>query len=233
MNFFFINNEKYRIEWIHSVLKNIPNNQSILDAWAGELQYKKFCTHLQYTSQDFNQYDGKWDNMAGQMWNWARSTDITSDIVSIPVSDSSFDNILCTEVLEHIPYPDRAIWEFSRILKTWGQLIITAPFCSMTHFSPYYFANGFSEYWYKKILEENNLKITTLVKNGNYFNYLEQESTRLPLMVKRYCSTNLLLFGFVWFFSIMQILLLKYLSTLDKKSNEMLYFGTHIIAIKN
>jgi hypothetical protein len=34
---------------------------TILDASAGESQFKKFCTHLKYSVQDFGQYEGKTD----------------------------------------------------------------------------------------------------------------------------------------------------------------------------
>jgi len=63
-----------------------------------------------------------WDN------EWL---DIVSDITSISVDDESFDCILCTEVLEHVPDAVAAIREFSRILKPGGILIITAPFCTL------------------------------------------------------------------------------------------------------
>lgn len=229
---FFINNEKTRRDRVRKSLENVSEGQTILDAWAGEMQYKQYCKHLLYTSQDFNQYDGKWDGVWGQMWSWERSTDITSDIINIPVENWSYDNILCTEVLEHIPYPDKAIQEFSRILKTWWKLILTAPFCSLTHFSPYYFSNGFSEYRYKKILGDCGLEIVELTKNWNYFNYLEQENARLPSMAKKYWKQNILVVLLISFLALIQIFILKYLWRNDKWSSEMLCFWTHIIAIK-
>ncbi len=232
LNDFFLKNEKKRIEWVSKALWTIKKWESILDAGAGEMQYKTYCNHLLYTSQDFNQYDGKWDGIGWQMWEWKRKTDITSDITTIPVDNNSFDNILCTEVFEHIPYPDDAVREFSRVLKKWWRLILTAPFCSLTHFSPYYFCNGFSEYWYKTILSKYDFEILELEKNGNYFNYLEQEVARLPLMAKKYSRSGYFIFAILGFFSLLQIFLLKYLSKRDTWSNEMLYFGTHIIAIK-
>jgi len=39
-------NEKTRVEWLEKVLKNIPSGNSILDAGAGEQQFKKWCAHL-------------------------------------------------------------------------------------------------------------------------------------------------------------------------------------------
>ncbi len=41
--------------------------------------------------------------------------------------DDTFDAIICIEVLEHIPFDERAVKEFSRILKSRGILIITGP----------------------------------------------------------------------------------------------------------
>jgi 2-polyprenyl-3-methyl-5-hydroxy-6-metoxy-1,4-benzoquinol methylase len=39
--------------------------------------------------------------------------DIISDITSIPVLNYSFDIVLCTEVLEHVPNPVAAIEEMA------------------------------------------------------------------------------------------------------------------------
>lgn len=46
-------NEERRNEWIEKQLKSIPDGLRILDAGAGELRWKKFCSHLEYVSQDF------------------------------------------------------------------------------------------------------------------------------------------------------------------------------------
>ena len=144
-----------REAWLKKTLELIPAGQTHLDAGAGELKYKKFCSHLNYQSQDFGQYDGQGNQKGFQTQSWDNSkVDYVSDITAIPVADASFDNIMCIEVLEHVPEPIKAIKEFSRILKTGGKLILTAPFCSLTHFAPYYFQNGFSKYWYEKFLPE-------------------------------------------------------------------------------
>lgn len=229
---FFINNEKNRIDWVSKKLKKLKKWESILDAGAWEEQYKTYCSHLNYTSQDFNKYDWKWDWKWLQKWEWIKNTDITSDIVNIPVEKESYDNILCTEVLEHLPNPNLAIKEFSRIIKKWWNLVLTAPFCSLTHFAPYHYSTGFNEYWYKHHLEENGFEITELSKNWNYFDYLEQETIRIPSMTKKFTNTNFLLIFLIKISSFIQILILKYLSKKDKWSNEILCFGIHILAVK-
>ena len=94
-----LQNEGTRILWIKKTLKKIPAGLKILDAGAGECPFKKFCSHLNYVSQDFGQYDGKGDKKGLQTKNWDNTKlDIVSDITKIPVSDNSFDAIMCTEV---------------------------------------------------------------------------------------------------------------------------------------
>ena len=144
------NNEVTRLKWLAETLKRIPQGSRILDAGAGELAQKKYCAHLNYISQDFAKYDGKGNNTGLQTQDWDNSKiDIVSDITSIPQPDASFDAIMCVEVFEHLPDPIAAIKEFSRLLRKNGTLILTAPFCSLTHFAPYHFYSGFNKYYYE------------------------------------------------------------------------------------
>ena len=131
-------NQQNREIWLEEALKKIPTGSRILDAGAGELRYKEFCEHLNYVSQDFAQYNGEGDSKGLQTGTWDQTKlDIISDITEIPELDDSFDAIMCVEVFEHLPDPTLAIKEFARLLKSGGTLIITAPFCSLTHFAPY------------------------------------------------------------------------------------------------
>ncbi len=186
-----LNNKETRESWLKKILEDIPKGESILDAGAGETQYRKYCRHLSYLAQDFGGYDG--DGEQGlQTGKWDNSKiDIVSDIISIPVKDNSFDNIMCIEVFEHLPQPQLAIKEFSRIIKPNGKLIITAPFCSLTHFAPYYFASGYSRYFYEKFLEEYGFSIVEISYNGNYFEYIGQELRRLRDMGLKYSKMGI------------------------------------------
>jgi ubiquinone/menaquinone biosynthesis C-methylase UbiE len=46
---------------------------------------------------------------------------------SLPYADNSFDYVTCVEGLEHIENPHQAVREFSRILRSGGQLILSIP----------------------------------------------------------------------------------------------------------
>lgn len=227
-------NESNRDNWIIDKLKNIPENKKILDAGAGEMPYKKYCTHLKYISQDYCQYKGsaegnKTEGLLNETWD-TKNIDIVSDIISIPQESGTFDAILCSEVFEHIPYPIKAVKEFSRLLKKDGELIITAPFCCLTHQTPYYFYSGYSTYWYKKILEENDFEIIEMQANGNFFEYLLQEINRLPSCHNKFVKNNDMDIPRDAISEVSEYI--DFCSKNQKKSEDILCFGWHVLAKK-
>lgn len=180
-------NEEARSKWLLQTLAVIPQGMRILDAGAGELRNKPLCTHLDYVSQDVCQYEGTGDARGLHTGAWDTSRiDLVCDIVNIPEPDASFDAILCSEVLEHLPDALKALDEFARLLKPGGKLILTAPFASLVHFAPYHYATGFSRYWYEYHLPPRNFDIQELSPNGDWFSYARQEMMRLPGMARHY-----------------------------------------------
>jgi len=226
------NSDQARVDWVANALKSIPNGYRILDAGAGELRFKPYCAHLDYVSQDFCQYEGKGDGNALQTGAWDTTRiDIVSNIVLIPVSDESFDVVLCSEVLEHIPDPVAAIKEFSRILKPGGTLLITAPFCSLTHFAPYHFVSGLNRYFYEEHLPAMGIKINQITPNGNWFEFIGQELSRARLVSRTYSSAFL---GWLMLAASIPLRMMLYmLSKKDRGSSELLCYGYMVRAQKS
>lgn len=64
---------------------------------------------------------------------------IIFDGENIPFENESFESIICTEVIEHIPNPEKIISEIHRVLKPNGTGIITLPWSARVHFAPHDF----------------------------------------------------------------------------------------------
>ncbi len=228
---FGLDNEAARVNWVKKELEKVKQGR-ILDVGAGELRNKPFCRHLDYVSQDFCGYLGKGDGTGLQNSQWDVSgIDITSDITEIPAEDASFEYVLCTEVFEHIKYPVKALEEMHRLLKPGGSLILTAPFCSLTHMAPYHMYSGFSRYWYKEVMADIGFTEIEIEANGNWFDYMTQEIRRVPLMAKKYSGVGP---GFLLKALVLPMLiLLRLLNRAGNHSDELLCFGYHVKAKKS
>ena len=225
-------NESTRERWIQRNLSALPQGWRLLDAGAGEQRHRHLCAHLKYVAQDFGKYDGIGDDRGLQTRQWNQAgLDIVSDITSVPEPDGSFDAVLCTEVLEHLPKPMEALKELVRLLRQGGHLILTAPFISMTHMAPYHYCTGFNRYFYDRALPELGLEVIELSYNGNFFEFVAQELRRVPSMAERYSATQMLHLHEAAAIAIV-LGMLRRLSRKDRGSSELCSFGLHVRAIK-
>ncbi len=174
-----LRNDTARKRWIADTLTALPAGGSLLDVGAGECAYKPHCTHLEYLAQDIAQYDGKGDGKGLHTDVWDTSElDFVCDLYDIP-EDRLFDTVFCSEVLEHVVDPVRAVEKMARLVRPGGQMILTAPFNSVTHFAPYHFCTGFSQYFYTHHLERLGFEVTELTANGGFFDVVDQELGRV------------------------------------------------------
>ncbi len=76
---------------------------------------------------------------------------VVTDAQRLAFCDGSFEVILCTEVLEHIPDPQSAIDEMFRVLAPGGRLVLTTRFLFPIHDAPHdYFR--FTKYGLRHLL---------------------------------------------------------------------------------
>lgn len=130
---------------------------NILDVGCGEMPYRTFLPkELAYTGIDIPQ---------ATAFSMRGSEDVIAfDGVSIPFPDASFDNVLCTEVLEHAARPEALLSEILRVLKPGGTLIATVPFAARVHYAPHDF-NRFTKYRLDQMLR--SFAEVTIVERGN------------------------------------------------------------------
>lgn len=179
------------LKFVKEQASKIKSTENILDAGAGELRYKKYFSHCDYTSNDLCIGDKEW---------YFNQIDIKSSVYEIPVKSSSFNYILCTQVLEHLEFPEKAFKEFSRVLKKRGKLIVTVPLGQGEHQIPYDYYR-YTKYALKGLGERNSLKLIYIKPQGGIFINMEyilwqSISVFLPfqnIAVIRYVTTLILL----------------------------------------
>jgi SAM-dependent methyltransferase len=64
---------------------------------------------------------------AGELSLDAVAVAVQGDALALPFADETFDRVICSEVLEHIPDDLGAIAELARVLKRGGTMAITVP----------------------------------------------------------------------------------------------------------
>lgn len=62
---------------------------------------------------------------------------VIGDTQALGIGDATFPLVLCTEVLEHLPEPQKAIDEMFRVLEPGGQLLLTTRFLFPIHDAPH------------------------------------------------------------------------------------------------
>ena len=180
-----LKNHAARDQWIEKTLKALPVGSSLLDVGAGECAYKPHCGHLDYLAQDIAEYDGTGEEgLHTGTWDTSK-LDFVCDLYDIP-EDRQFDTVFCSEVLEHVVDPVRALEKMTRLTKPGGRVIITAPFNSLTHFAPYHYCTGFSQYFYRLHFQRLGFEIEELTANGGFFDVMDQELGRVSRTRKQF-----------------------------------------------
>jgi len=77
------------------------------------------------------------DVEAAASFGYANPDVIYYDGKTIPFDANTFDAVMCTEVLEHVPEPEPFIAELHRVLKPGGRAVVTLPWSARFHYQPY------------------------------------------------------------------------------------------------
>ena len=93
-----------------------------------------------------------------------KDADTYFDGENIPFSDSTFDGILCTQVLEHISNLGMILSECKRVLKKDGLILVTVPFMYREHEQPFDFRR-FTSFGLINTFENYGFKIEKINKS--------------------------------------------------------------------
>ncbi len=93
--------------------------------------------------------------------NETNDVDVLGSAYETHLDSAAYDTILCTEVLEHLEEPNRAIAEMRRLLRPGGHVILTVPFFWHIHEAPRDFYR-YSEYGLRHLFESGGFEIVEL-----------------------------------------------------------------------
>jgi len=220
-------NQSDRDRWVRAKASTVPAGSRVLDIGAGTCLYRRDFAHCRYEAHDFKEYSGYQDGQEGSYGD----IDYVSDITAIPVPTATYDVVLCTEVLEHVPEPIAALREMARLLKPGGRLFLTAPLGAGLHQEPHHYYGGYTPHWYRRFCSEFGLKVLEITPNHTFFALLAQECARVSWTMPRHahlhgphCEAIGTLFG---------VLLPTYLFSRDKDcAIDQFTIGYHVEAIK-
>ena len=149
----------YPAFWVHRRIDRAIASRSgdahgvLLDLGCGLKPYEKlFARHVdRYFGIEYSPGSGFRGNAA----------DLFADAAAIPLAADSVDTVLCTEVLEHVPDPDKVISEVARVLRPGGIFLCTAPFVYPVHDSYDFFR--YSPRGLATIMKRHGLEVEEVV----------------------------------------------------------------------
>jgi SAM-dependent methyltransferase len=157
--------------------RNMPLlNGKLLDVGCGKMPYKKYIlsnsnvqTYHGIDIKDALEYDDK------------VKPDFYWDGKKLPFADNSYDCIIATEVLEHLPNTNLFLSEVYRVLKKEAVFFFTTPFFWNLHEVPHD-EYRFTPFSLKRHLNNSNFKNIEIWSSGSWHTSMAQ---MLGLWVKR------------------------------------------------
>ncbi len=124
--------------------------------------------------------------------------DIIASALSLPLDNESFDTVVSTELLEHVPDPLRALREMHRVLKPGGYLILSTPMYWPRHEIPHdYFRYPYDGLLY--LVKESGFELVRIFNRGNAYVFLGQVIQHaLPVFIRFGFLIALLNRFFLW-----------------------------------
>lgn len=167
MNHYFLARKITR-KRLYQFLRPYKTKKTVLDAGCGDSVYKGLFPNCISIDMDAN-----------------RNPDIVADICDLHMfQDSSFDCVLCTEILEHCKEPQKAVDELMRVLKPGGKLLLSTRFIYPMHDTPNdYFR--FTKYGLKYLFRDYTIlrlekEATTMETIGILYQRIAFQSNMIP-----------------------------------------------------
>lgn len=129
---------------------------TVLDVGCGNAPYRGVLSAATYVGMDL--FPGP-------------ATAVCGGCEQLPFADGSFDAVVCTEVLEHLPRPGECLREIRRVLKDGGVAYISVPQSWPLHYEPRDYWR-FTRYGMEQLCAEASLTVVSCSRIGGVFSLI-------------------------------------------------------------
>ncbi len=159
------------MKYLHEAVRDVAQDARgwMLDVGVGERPYTALFGHVEryigveYPAACENLVEGITSRVTADMG----IVDVWCDGHKLPFEDGCFDTVLSTEVLEHVPDPEKFLREMFRVLRPGGHLLITVPFGSAQHAMPYDYYR-YTEPGVRALVERRGFVVERIAARGNF-----------------------------------------------------------------
>ena len=150
---------------------------SLLDVGAGQAPWRELLdSQVNYVAID--------TASAAEFGMQRKAGIVYYDGVTIPFPDASFDHLLCSEVLEHVPDEHGFMTEITRVLRPGGTLILTVPWSARVHHLPHDYRR-LTRYGLKALLESTGYGNIRIEERGTDVAVLANKSIVMLIRLLR------------------------------------------------
>lgn len=162
---------RLRERWAADWAASLPAGSVLLDAGAGDFHLRHHFPTQTYIGLDIRpRFSGR------------EHAAIQADLHCLPLGDSSVDNVVSLEVLEHVRDPSAVLCEVHRVLRPGGQVCFSVPQAGGEHEQPFdYFR--YTSFGLRELARASGLEPRSIRMKGHYFRRLSAELRDLPFVV--------------------------------------------------
>jgi SAM-dependent methyltransferase len=162
-----------RYRFVCDAARHVTAGARVVDAGAGECPYRDLFGHANYLPLD--------NALGDPSWDYSRIA-VVGDLLAPPFRPHSVDYVVCNDVLEHVPDPQRMIDALFGILRPGGMLFLSAPQGWGEHQRPHdYFR--FTSGGLRLLLERAGFRVESIRPLGGFFYYLANRLQMVPLIL--------------------------------------------------
>ena len=149
---------------VRDFAQSLAARDRVLDAGAGEGQYKHYFSQQRYTGFDLAVGDQRWDYS---------KLDALGDLAALPFADRTFEAVVSVVTLEHVRHPQQVVAEMARVLRPGGRMLLIVPHQWEEHQQPHdYFR--YTRYGVRFLVESAGLSVVSIDPVGGIFRLLSR-----------------------------------------------------------